>query len=230
MGAGPSTAVVTLFFKHFSEIIPTKQYTFKVEQRSIKHAGGITASDKYLFGRTGRPLNQKEKALNKRELFLARIPLTMVSGNQTRIKKITLEQLEKIFTQKITNWNQLGGADHKITLVGREDTEAALNVLTKTYPFFTHANYDKKLTRDHQVVNFIKSNDGDYALAFGAISNFDEQYHLTVEGFEAGINLGLVYDANNASHTLVESARIFAKSETWTDIVRKNGFLPAETN
>jgi hypothetical protein len=230
MGAGPSTAVATLFFKHFSETEAAKEYTFEVEQRSIKHAGGITASDKYLFGRTGRPLSEKEKELNKRELILARIPLTMVIGKKTGITTITLEQLEQIFSRRVTNWNQLGGADHKIILVGREESEAAFNVLKKTYPFFLHANFDEILTRDHQIANFIKSNDGDYALSFGANSNFDEQYHLTVNGFKAGINLGLVYDAANSSHPLVESARAFSKSKTWTNILTGNGFLPADSN
>lgn len=230
MGAGPSTAVVTLFFQHFSKTAAANEYTFEVEQRSIKHAGSISASGKYLFGRTGRPLNQKEKALNKREIFIARTPLTMVMGKQAEVKNITLAQLENILTGKITNWSQLGGADHKIILAGRENTEAAFGVLKKSYPFFQHANFDKILNRDHQVANFIKSSNGDYAISFGASSNFDEQYHLKVNDFEAGVNLGLVYDLANSTHPLVESARAFAKSETWMNIVRKNNFLPADIN
>jgi len=230
MGAGPSTAVVALFFEHFSKIDAAKDYIFEVEQRSIKHAGGIKASGSYLFGRTGRPLSQKEKALNKREIFVARIPLTMVVGKQAGVKSITLEQLEKILTGEINNWKQLGGANHKIILVGRESTELAYGVLKEKYIFFAQANFEKILTRDHQIVNFLKSKKGGNALSFGARSNFDARYHLNVAGFEAGVNLGLVYDAANSAHPLVELARAFAKSKRWMDIVRQSDFLPPEIN
>jgi len=230
MGAGPSTALVTLFFKHFSESPAANGYSFEVEQRSIKHAGGILASDKYLFGRTGRPLTQDEKNLNKQEIFIARIPLTMVIGDRAGVKKITLDQLEAIITGKISNWRQLGGTDHKIILVGRENTEAALSALIMKYVFFSEAHFDRIFTRDHQVTNFITSNNGAYAISFGAGSNFDERYHLLVDGFDAGINLGLVYDSANASHPLIASVRSYAISKLWNDIVTKNGFLPADEN
>ena len=228
MGAGPSTAVVTLFFEHFTKTNASKGYTFEVDQRSIKHAGGITASNKYLFGRTGRPLNEKEKTLNKEELFIARTPLTMVVGNQAGVKSIDLEQLQNIFIGKITHWNQLGGANHKINIIGRENTEAAFGVLKNKYSFFSEANFEKILTRDHQVANFLKSNKGAYAISFGARSNFDASYHLNVSGFEAGINLGLVYDASNMAHPIIKSVKEFSKSDTWTDIIKQSDFLPAK--
>ena len=228
MGAGPSTAVVTLFFKHFSKTNTSKGYTFEVDQRSIKHAGGITSSNKYLFGRTGRPLNKNEKLLNKKEIFIARIPLTMVIGDQTGIKSITIEQLKKIMLGKITNWQQLGGANHKINLIGRENTEAAFGVLQNKYTFFTETAFEKILTRDHQVANFLKSKKGAYAISFGARSNFDDKYHLNVSGFNVGLNLGLVYDISNATHPIVKSAKEFSNSHTWIEIVKKNDFFPAQ--
>lgn len=230
MGAGPSTAVVTLFFEHFSKISAAKGYQFEVEQRSIKHAGGIRASENHLFGRTGRPLNQEEKAQNKREIFIASIPLTMVVGERSGVRMISLKQLENIVTGKITNWKQLGGADHKIILVGRESTEAAFKELKKSYGFFSRAGFEKIFTRDHQLVNFIKSKKGAYAISFGAASNFDSGYHLMVNGFEAGMNLGLVYDVVNSENPLVKSVKAFAESKTWRDIVRETDFLPPEIN
>ncbi len=60
-GAGPSTKIVKMFFDEFSKIESGEGYEFVVPPKSIKHAGGIRASGKYVFGRTGRPLNEKEK-------------------------------------------------------------------------------------------------------------------------------------------------------------------------
>lgn len=225
MGAGPSTAVITLFFKNFSKTASAKGYSFEVEPRSIKHAGGIAASDKYLFGRTGRPLNQKEKLLNKQEIIIARIPLTMVVGNQVGIKSISLEQLKEILTGNITNWKQLGGKDHKILLVGREDTEVAFTILKNTYDFFKKIDFGKVLTRDHQVANFLKSKKGAYSLSFGAKSNFENNYHLKTSDFEAGVNLGLVYDTGNSKHPLIRSTKAYAKSMQWIDILKDTNFM-----
>lgn len=225
MGAGPSTAVAELFFKHFSALPEARGYEFIVEPRSIKHAGGIQASGKYLFGRTGRPLNKREKALNKRDLTIARIPLGFVVGEKTGIKHINLRQLEDIYSRRVTNWKALGGTDAKIILAGREPTEAALSVIQQDYPFFREAEFDLVLSRDHQMVNLFKSPMGDHAIGFGAKSNFDEVHLLTVDGFRAGVSLGLVYDARNMNHPVIKAAIAFAGSEAWRQRVLEAGFL-----
>ena len=102
-GAGPSTKAVELFVKEFSKQSAAKGYSFTVPPKSAKHAGGIKNSDDQIFGRTGRPLNDKEKALNKEEIFLARLPISFVVGSKAGVKKLTIAQVEDIFTGKITN-------------------------------------------------------------------------------------------------------------------------------
>lgn len=225
MGAGPSTFIVTLFFKHFSETDAGKEYEFEVIQRSIKHAGGIKASDNHLFGRTGRPLNKTEKSLNKNDLFLARIPVAIVVGDKVGVDEISLEQLRDIFKGDIANWKQLGGPDKKINLAGRESTEATLGVLKENYDYFSNVRFDKVFTRDHQVVNYLKSRKGSYAISFGAKSNFDPRNHLKVNGFDVGINIGLVYDDKNMGHSLVEMTKRYSESKAWQEIVSHNNQL-----
>ena len=228
LGAGPSTAVISLFFKHFSKTPAARDYIFEVEQRSIKHAGGIKASGKYLFGRTGRPLSEKEKNLGKQDIFIARIPLTIVAGKETGVKNISMAHLNAIMLRQISNWKKIGGADHKILLTGREDTEASFSALKNTYPVFRNIKFDHIFTRDHQVVNFIKSSKGNYAISFGAKSNFKSESILEVKDFEAGINLGLVYDLKNSKHPLIEAVKKYAVSPTWLIILKNNNYLPPE--
>ncbi len=225
MGAGPSTVVATLFFKHFSKMSVSKGYLFEVEQRSIKHAGGIKAAEKYYFGRTGRILNEQEKAKNKRDIILAGIPIAIVVGNKVGVEKISIEQLENIMTGKISRWSQLGGVEQDIVLVGRENTEAVFSVLKKQYPFFTQAKFNAVLKRDHQVVNLLKTSNGDYVISFGAESNFKSSSRLNVTGFSAGVSLGLVYDLSNQKHLLVNAAIKYAQSDEWAEILRRNKFL-----
>ena len=109
VGAGPSTKVVELFVKEFSKQPVAKGYNFVVPPKSAKHAGGINNTARYIFGRTGRPLNDKEKALNKKEIFLARLPISFVAGSKAGVKKLTIAEVEDIFNRKITNWKDVGG-------------------------------------------------------------------------------------------------------------------------
>ena len=55
--------------------------------------------------------------------------LSIFVSDSNPIKEITLEQLELVFTGKIRNWKQLGGADAPITVYSRENSSG-------TYEFF----------------------------------------------------------------------------------------------
>lgn len=46
--------------------------------------------------------------------------LAILINNYNSVNKLTLEQLRDIFTAKITNWNEVGGADRKIVILSRE--------------------------------------------------------------------------------------------------------------
>lgn len=226
-GAGPSTKIVELFVEQLAKNPQCSGYQFQVPKRSAKHAGGLKCSDKYLFGRTGRPLNSKEVMLNKGEIYLARVPIAFVVGAKVGIKELSLLDIQKIFLAEITNWKDLGGPDAKIALVGRESTEALFSVLKKDHPFFQSATFDKVFIKDHQVVNFMNSSDGQYAIAFGAKPNFTKLSVVTIEGFGSGVSLGLVYDKKNESNSAVKAATIYAKSDEWKKIVISADLLPA---
>lgn len=79
-GAGPPTKVVSLFIDLLAKTNAGKAYRFIVHQHSIKHIGGIRSTQKYIFGRTDRPLSEIEKAKGFEELFLAKMPIVFVAG------------------------------------------------------------------------------------------------------------------------------------------------------
>ena len=134
-GAGPSTKIVELFFNEFEKQPSCSDYTFEVPPKSVKHAGGINASGKYLFGRTGRPLNDKEKAMNKEEIFLGQVPIAIAVGSGTGVTSLTMDQVEKIVTGQYSNWQEVGGADAEIINTGREGKEALFSILKTRDPF-----------------------------------------------------------------------------------------------
>jgi len=225
-GAGPSTKVATLFAKKFGALLDNSEYKFFVPEKSIKHKGGIQASSRYLFGRTGRPLHKRERAMNKDEIILARIPIVFVTGRESGISSLTIQEIQEIFTGKISNWQEVGGNDIDIVVVGREPTEAIYSVIKSQSPIFGRARFSRVYQRDHQVVRFLKSPAGGNAVAFGAQTNFNEINLIDVEGFSEGVEVGLVYDLKNSDHDLVKSAKRYAASKEWADAVKQIGLLP----
>lgn len=53
-------------------------------------------------------------------VVVARDGIAVVVNNKNSIKDLTMEQIRGIFNGQISNWKQLGGADHGITVVSRE--------------------------------------------------------------------------------------------------------------
>lgn len=225
-GAGPSTKVVELFFAEFEKRAESLGTQFVIPAMSTKHAGGIANCDTNLFGRTGRPLNDKELAKDKKDLFLAKVPIAFATGEAARHAPLTRADLEKIFRGEISNWKQLGGPDVAIVTVGREPSEALFLELKEEYPFFKEAKFNIIFKKDHDVVNFLKSPVGTYAIAFGAKPNFSEVKTLDIADVEAGVRLGLVYDAKNQANPIVQGAIQFAGSDDWRQAVIGAGLIP----
>ena len=159
-GAGPSTKIVDMFFKDFSKLPICADYRFTIMERSVKHKGGVQNTDAFLFGRTGRPLNAKETALNKEDIFLAKVPIAFAKGLEVTLSSLSMSQVEQIFSRKITNWSKVGGPDADIVLVGREPSEALFKVLKEDYPSFEQVKFDKIYKKDHEVVKFLTSAQG----------------------------------------------------------------------
>lgn len=71
----------------------------------------------------------KQNGKDVREVIVAYDALAVVVHPDNKVTKLTREQLEGIFTGKITNWKQVGGADLKIVPYSRETSSG-------TYEFF----------------------------------------------------------------------------------------------
>ncbi|TGK56233.1 phosphate ABC transporter substrate-binding protein [Leptospira wolffii] len=63
------------------------------------------------------------------EIKVAIDGLSVYANKKNPLTKISIEQLRKVFTGKITNWKELGGEDHKIVLYSRENNSG-------TYEYF----------------------------------------------------------------------------------------------
>jgi phosphate transport system substrate-binding protein len=64
-----------------------------------------------------------------REVVFARDALAVIVHPKNAVSQLTRQQLEDIYTGKVTNWKQVGGADLKIVVYSRETSSG-------TYEFF----------------------------------------------------------------------------------------------
>lgn len=72
-----------------------------------------------------------------REYKMCMDGLSVYMNESNPVKKLSLPQLDKIFTAKITNWKEVGGPDMPISLYGRENSSG-------TYEFFKEHVLQKK--------------------------------------------------------------------------------------
>lgn len=72
-----------------------------------------------------------------KEVIIAYDALAVVVNPANKVNQLTREQLESIFTGKITNWKALGGDDMKIVVYSRETSSG-------TYEFFKEHVMNKK--------------------------------------------------------------------------------------
>ncbi len=225
-GAGPSMDITEKFISVLRETFWIENtYLFRLDPVSTKHEGGIKNTEQHLFGRTGRPLTPKEKALGKDEIFLAKIPTVFATGSSVGITEITIDQLRSVYQRTITRWSQLGGEDVPIFLIGRESTESILMLLKQSYPFFNSAWFDLILHTDTAVINYLKHS-SKAGLAFGSAPNLAPYYQIRVKGMDLARTVGLVYDTKNRNHPLIRHAIKTAASGQWKDKLVPWGYQP----
>jgi phosphate transport system substrate-binding protein len=71
------------------------------------------------IGMSSRDLKGDEKTLNK--IVIAWDGVAVVVNPTNNVDDLTLEQIKKIYTGEIVNWNEVGGVKAKITVVTREE-------------------------------------------------------------------------------------------------------------
>lgn len=106
---------------------------------SIGTSGGIKAvlAGKAALARTARPLREEEKALGLQELVFATAPVVFaVHPSVTGVAGLTAAQALDVFSGKIKNWSELGGAPGPISRVIREMPETSRAVLNAAIPGF----------------------------------------------------------------------------------------------
>lgn len=139
------------------------------------------------IGLSSRSLTDAEKASGLTETVLALDGIAVVVNPENPIADLDLETIAKIYTGEITNWNQVGGKDSDIVLIGREassGTREGFETLTGTKE---KCAYRQELTSTGDVIATVASNPN--AIGYASVSSLtDKVKAVTVNGVTASMD------------------------------------------
>lgn len=121
---------------------------------------GITAVQEGTcdIGLSSRALKDSEVASGLVGTVLAYDGIAMIVNPANTVEDLDIETIAKIYTGKITNWAEVGGADAEIVLVGREagsGTRSGFEELTETAD---KCKYRQELTSTGDVITAVAQN------------------------------------------------------------------------
>ncbi len=103
---------------------------------SIGTGGGFTAvaTEKAILGRIARLPTDEEKAQGLVATPIVQVPIAIFAHPSTGVKALTSAQVLDIFSGKIRNWQEVGGADKPVRVVRRDLNDATTVALRATMP------------------------------------------------------------------------------------------------
>ncbi len=204
---------------------------------SIGSGGGIAAvgAGKATLGRVARPLTEAEAARGIIYTPIARLPSAIFVHPSAGVKALSSGELAGIYAGRITNWKELGGADLRIRVVRREDSDSTLSVLRATMPGWKDlaiTERSKTATSTQEAVETVRLVEG--TIGFGPFTRALEQgttvvridgHHPTDAGYPSSAVLALIH----TEATVTPGAKAFLaflRTPAAQDIIKGFGGVP----
>ena len=172
------------------KVIGSLKETFETDNKGITvtynptgSGSGITAvaEGRCDIGLSSRNLKDEEKAKGLTETVLAYDGIAIIVNPENPVSDLTLEDIAKIYTGEIKNWNEVGGNDAQIVLIGREagsGTRDGFESITKTAE---KCKYRQELTSTGDVITTVAGNPA--AIGYASLASVkDTVKALKVEG------------------------------------------------
>ncbi|MBP1696366.1 MAG: phosphate binding protein [Deltaproteobacteria bacterium] len=109
----------------FAELLAEEYMSSRSESRIYVQGGGSTAGIEAVItgaaniGMSSRNLTEAEKKLYS--VIVAKDAIAIIVHISSPIDNLPLDKIREVFSGKITNWKELGGPDHPIDIVTREE-------------------------------------------------------------------------------------------------------------
>lgn len=118
------------------------------------------------IGDVSRALTDEEKAGGLVENIVALDGIAVVTDTANTATNLTTQQLKDIYTGKITNWSEVGGADQNIVVIGRESGSGTRDAFEEILDIADQCQLARTLNETGAVAAAVQSTPG----AIGYIS------------------------------------------------------------
>ena len=113
-----------------------------------------------LIGDLSRNLKEEETPEDFEVIQIAIDGIALAVHPSNTISDLTSEQVAKIYTGEITNWKDLGGADQRITVIGREATSGTRDGFESIFKVQEKTKLSAELSSTGEVVSKVASDPG----------------------------------------------------------------------
>lgn len=204
---------------------------------SIGSGGGIVAvaSGRERMGRVARPLTDGEKAEGIRYMPIARIPSIFFVHPGVGVGDLAPAQLADVFSGRVTNWKDVGGADRPIRVVRREEADSTLLVLRQSIAGWRDlalTPQSKTAMTTQEAIQSVANVEG--AIGFGPYSpglapvvqplKISGQDPMS-PGYPSGVVLALIYKPDRLDSEM-SGFLAYVKSDVGKAVIREFGAVP----
>lgn len=188
------------------------------------------------IGLSSRDL-KAEEAQNLNATVVAIDGIAMIVNPENTVSDLTIEQIGAIYKGEIANWNEVGGNDAPIVLIGREaasGTRDGFESITKTEDL---CKYTQELTSTGDVVQTVSSNPN--AIGYASLASVKDTVKLlSVEGvtpttetiqdgeYKIQRDFVLVTPKNKSLSDAAQAFMDYATSEAADTMIEKAGAVP----
>lgn len=136
------------------------------------------------IGNSSRNLKEEEKASGAVENIVAIDGIAVVTDRANRVTELTEEQLAGIYTGRIRNWSEVGGADMAVVVVGREAGSGTRSMFEERLGIRELCRYANELDSAGGVMARVASTPG--AIGYVSLEVLDDTVGtLSINGAEA---------------------------------------------
>jgi len=122
---GGLTVVGSTSVQPFAEVL-AEEYMAHYSQRKIYVQGGGSSAGIQAVRTEAAQVGMSSRALMPEEHDLIGVPIAydaiaIIVHPSNPLTDLSIDQIKRIFSRQMTNWNEAGGRNHPITLVTREE-------------------------------------------------------------------------------------------------------------
>ncbi len=136
------------------------------------------------IGNASRALKDEEKAKGLVENVVAIDGIAIITDKNNKVTDVSSENLAKIYKGEITNWNQIGGDDQPIVVIGREAGSGTRDAFEEILKVKDSCKYAQELDSTGAVLAKVASTPG--AVGYVSLDVVDATVtSMKIDGVEA---------------------------------------------